>query len=437
LEATPPTSIIRTDLQQTNYTTTNHLNGSINVNVNIVIRSSVKASSSISTGNLTIGFYPLHFNTDAERMDPDTWNYADYNSPAQLSYSTTLSLITQNGVPYVAQQIKLSLNSVDFWSTKHPNLYALIVNLTGVGIADQFCTQIGFRNITTEGEQLLLNGAGLKLAGVSVHEQYPAPIGRSLNDSLHYQDLSLVNATGSNWWRCSYPFDPIAYIYSDRLGLACWEEAPVFWANEVNMIEGVARGTFTPLWIEMLYRDYNRPSILFWSGGDEPWAQQGWFDYLSATQTFLNQNDPNDRIFSFACVSSQSWNPAFRLESLRVITPNTYAGTFEGTVGDFYGGLKDELNQWTNANPGKPLVSLEWGFWRSGNDSEQQQCFEDGFRAFSENPTVQGFTWWLAFDYYGTNYYNSMGIYNIQRTWHSITFDSMVLDYTNYTRNNL
>jgi hypothetical protein len=82
-------------------------------------------------------------------------------------------------------------------------------------------------------------------------------------------------------------------------------------------------------------------------------------------------------------------------------------------------------------------VNMEWGYWRDSSDN-QTRCFLEGFRAFSENPRVQGFTWWLAFDYYGSNYYNGMGVYNMERSWHEpATFNAMVANYTSYTAANL
>jgi beta-glucuronidase len=326
---------------------------------------------------------------------------------------------------------------VAFWSTKQPKLYAVMANLTTAGsFMDVYCTQTGFRNFTTDGVGLRLNGAPLKLAGVSVHEQYPAPTGRSLSDEQRFWDLQCVNATRSNWWRGSYPFHPMMYLYSDRLGLACWEESTIFWCNEPDMIAAMARGLTESLWIEMLYRDYNRPSILMWSAGNEPWSYEAFLTYLQQTKAFLDAHDTN-RILAFACVSSQDWTRFFREAPLRIVTPNCYGGTFEGDPGAWYNETKANLQRYANNNPGKPIVNMEWGYWRDAGGN-QSRCFLEGFRAFSENPRVQGFTWWLAFDYYGPNYYNGMGIYNIERSWNeSTTFNAMVANYTTFTSLNL
>lgn len=438
IETAPRIAVQRVDVQQVNYTTTNNLNGSVKVNVNVVLKSQLPSSATNKDANLIIGVYPLAFPTQASMISRDTWSFALLNQGAITPYQKTIQLTSHADTNYMAVQIPLDLPMVQFWSTKRPNLYGVMVNLTHNGMTDQFWIQTGFRNISISGTNLTLNGADLKLAGVSVHEQYPYPVGRSLNDSLHFQDMICVKNTSSNWWRGSYPFHPISYIYSDRLGLACWEEAPVFWVNEVDLIEGFARQIYTPLWTEILFRDFNRPSVIFWGACNEPWAQGNLFEYLRQTKSFLDTYDPS-RILSFACVSSQDWNPAFHEANLRALTPNTYGGTFDGVIGDFYGELSKELDRFSSKNPGKPLVSMEWGLWRGGqNDEEQRRCFEEGYRAFTEHSDVcQGFTWWLAFDYYGTNYYNSMGIYNHERTWHSQTFDAMVPAYSNFTRNNI
>jgi hypothetical protein len=186
----------------------------------------------------------------------------------------------------------------------------------------------------------------------------------------------------------------------------------------------------------MLYRDFNRPSVLMWSAGNEPWAYEAFLTYLQQTKEFLDSHDPN-RIFSFACVSSQDWSRFFREAPLRIVTPNCYGGTFEGDPGAWYVEITANLQRFGNNNPGKPIVNMEWGYWRGGTFN-QTTCFLEGFRAFSENPRVQGFTWWLAFDYFGTNYYNGMGVYNMARTWYEApTFNAMVANYTTFTASNL
>jgi beta-glucuronidase len=436
IEAIPNPSIVRINMRQLNYTTSNHLTGTQDIELDIV----VKVPNITTTGTLSLGIFPLDFPNENALQSRNTWEYIQYNNNITNILSYSLTLASMNNTKYAAFTIPISLSNVSFWSTKNPNLHAIIANLSvpNQSKIDSFCTQVGFRHISVSGTQLLLNGASLKLAGCSVHEQYPYPIGRSLNDTLHYQDISLLKDLNANWWRGSYSFHPISYIYSDRLGLGCWEEAVVFWVNEINIYQANSRNYYESLWIEILSRDFNRPSILFWGACNEPWAQGGLYKYLDTTKAFLDQHDPS-RILSYACVSSHEWSPGFK--NLDVCTPNTYAGTFEGVRGDWYNELTRQLYRFGNNsnNIGKPIVSMEFGYWRGEgvNDSEQKRCFEECFKAYNENPNVQGFTWWLAFDYYGADYYNGMGVYNHMRTWHAPVYDSMKSSYGIYTQNNL
>ncbi len=435
LEASPLASVSRVDARQVGFSTSNHVNGSVELEIDVTWKCVPQGVVHGDAGTLDIGIYPLSFGNESALRSRETWRFARTSTPA-FTASFPVSLLGMAGTGYASLRCNASVPLVFYWSTKQPSLYAVMVNLTAGDMFDRYCTQTGFRNITVDGEELRLNGAPLKLAGVSCHEQYPAPFGRSLTDEQRFWDLTCINETRSNWWRGSYPFHPMMYVYSDRFGIACWEESQVFWCNEPDMIAGLVRGTFKSMWVEMLYRDYNRPSILMWSAGNEPWAYEAFLTYLRQTKAFLDAHDPN-RILSFACVSSQDWTRFFRETPLRVVTPNCYGGTFEGEKYAWYEEITANLQRYGNNNPGKPILNMEWGYWR-GEGKNQSKCFLDGFRAFTENPRVQGFTWWIAFDYWGPNYYNSMGVYNMNRTWHEQdTFDAMVANFSAYTSTNL
>ncbi len=447
LEASPRASVSRVDVRQTGYTTGNSLDGSVTAEIDVAWKCPPAGTVPGDTGDLNIVVYPLVFANETALRSRDTLRFANTSAPA-FSGTYTVSMAGAAGTGYQALRVTAVMSPVAFWSTKRPNLYAVVANLTVDGTSDVYCTQTGFRNFTTDGVELRLNGAPFKLAGVSVHEQYPEPTGRSLTDDQRFWDLQCVNATRSNWWRGSYPFHPMMYVYSDRLGLACWEESQIFWTNEPDIIAAISRGLTASMWIQMLYRDYNRPSIIMWSAGNEPWAYEAFLTYLQQTKAFLDSHDPN-RVLAFACVSSQDWTRFFRETPLRIVTPNCYGGTFEGEPGAWFEETTSNLQRYGNNNPGKPIVNMEWGFWRMNPDANndgiidpgylnQTICFLEGFRAFTENPRVQGFTWWLAFDYYGPNYHNSMGVYNMARTWNeTATLNAMVANYTTFTASNL
>jgi beta-glucuronidase len=433
LESVPALSVVRVDVHQGDYQTDNFRNGTQQLSIDIVM----KRSLTLETAGLELGVYSLEFPDDAALQSRKTWEYIQWTQNATDPIIRTLTMDAIGVDEFAAVRIDVDLPSVNYWSTKSPHLYAVTVNLSSGPIADFYCTQVGFRHIDVQGTNLTLNGANLKLAGVSVHEQYPYPTGRSLIDAQHFTDLALIKNLSANWWRGSYPFHPISYLFSDRLGLACWEEAPIFWINEIDVVQAYSRNYYQSLWIEILYRDFNRPSVLFWGATNETWAQGPLYTYLQDLREWMDQKDPS-RIVSFAAVSSHdSWTQGFK--HLRVCTPNTYAGTFEGVQGDWYNELTRQLWRVGNNtyNRGKPIMSMEFGYWRSGDDETQKRCFEECFRAYSEHPAVQGMTWWVFADYFGQDYYNAMGVYNHARTWYSPVHDSMRLHYGQFLATNL
>ena len=439
IEATPRLSVVRADFKNPKIQTINHKNGSAQADITIVIKNSLDSSNTHEI-QLILGIYPIHFPDIDSMSDIRTWNYIQWNQNASPIISTAFQFNQISLGKYAAVNMSVSLPFIHLWSTKSPNLYAININLSipGNSTLDIFYSQIGFRNFSVDGNRLLLNGAPLKLAGVSIHEQYPAPIARMLNDTLRFSDLLKIKDLNANWWRAHYPLHPHSYIFSDRLGLACWEEAPINWVNEADFVQMYSRNYFYGLWIEILYRDYNRPCVFIWGATNEPWAQAGLYRYLKDLRLWMNLQDPS-RYVSFAAVSSHdSWTKGF--QHIEICTPNTYAGTFEGNKTDWYNELTKQLWRVANNtyNKGKPIISMEFGYWRGGiNDSDQVKCFTEAYRAFTEHPNVQGMTWWIFADYHGSNYYNAMGVYNHDRSWKSPLYPVMQSKYEEFTSENL
>jgi beta-glucuronidase len=345
-------------------------------------------------------------------------------------------LSMQQGDPCHAESFTFRLNDILFWSTRRPNLYALIINLSSIHGVDRFCTQIGFRNITTEGNELRLNDAGFKLAGASLHEERPKPVGRSTTDEHRFEDLQLMQEVNANFWRSHQPCHPMQYIYSDRLGLAVWEESPVYWADQVEMLYGLSRGTYLATWTEIIYRDFNRPSVLFWSACNEPGHTAYLERYMEMLIDWTPLHDPT-RILTMAPHSSHMTIEEEFYQQLQIHAHNTYAGTFEGEILDFYNELSNQVTLLEQSFPDKPLISTEWGIWRWAN--HQYECFQEGFQVFNESDQVQGILWWLAFDYVGSGgaQIHGFGIYDISRSFHYNIYDLAVIYFANFTSGNL
>jgi len=170
--------------------------------------------------------------------------------------------VAENG----AQPLKLAaqFDRPHLWSAETPNLYALRLTLRSGGKALHTSTErFGFRTFELrKGDGLYLNGRKIVIKGVNRHSFRPET-GRALDTEDNYADARLIKSMNMNTARMShYPPDPAFMQAADELGLYVIDELSGWQA---------AHGTPVGrrLVQEMVPRDVNHPSILFWANGNE------------------------------------------------------------------------------------------------------------------------------------------------------------------------
>lgn len=152
------------------------------------------------------------------------------------------------------------------WSAETPALY--LAEFTrrgdGPGAATHTITQrFGFRTIEVRaGDGIYLNGHKLTLKGVCRHSFWPET-GRTLSLERQREDIRLMKEANLNAVRMShYPPD------AEFLDLC--DEAGLYVLDELSGWQGCYdTPTGRKLIPEMLARDVNHPSILFWDNGNE------------------------------------------------------------------------------------------------------------------------------------------------------------------------
>lgn len=150
------------------------------------------------------------------------------------------------------------------WSPDHPELYDVELQYGSDSIKDQ----IGFRSIAVRGEDILLNGKPIFLKGVSIHEESPLHPGRAWSDEDAVQLLTWAKELGCNYVRLAhYPHNEAMLREADKLGIMVWSEIPVYWTVLFDS-PAVYIKAETQL-REMITRDKNRASIIFWSIANE------------------------------------------------------------------------------------------------------------------------------------------------------------------------
>lgn len=150
------------------------------------------------------------------------------------------------------------------WTAETPNRYTVKTELYKNGkVVYEMQQKFGFRTIEIrKHDGIYLNGTKIKMKGVNRHVWWPET-GRSVNASIDLEDVKLIKYMNMNAVRCShYPPDQSFLDICDSLGLYVLDE-----------LAGWQKAYATPAGMklvkEMVIRDANHPSIIFWSNGNE------------------------------------------------------------------------------------------------------------------------------------------------------------------------
>ena len=154
------------------------------------------------------------------------------------------------------------------WSAEHPNLYDLQLELRGGDgeAVQQLARRVGLREVTVEGDVLLVNGRPVKLAGICRHDVWPTT-GTAANEEMWRTDLTLMKAANVNTVRTShYPYGSGFYDLCDEMGMYVLDELPYCWCetHEPELL-----GAWLRRARETVGRDKNHPSVIIWALGNE------------------------------------------------------------------------------------------------------------------------------------------------------------------------
>jgi beta-galactosidase len=154
------------------------------------------------------------------------------------------------------------------WSPEQPQLYTIVIQiLEGTRVIDQREETIGYRWFHFEDHgAFFLNGKRILLRGTHRHEEH-AGYGAAMPNALHRKDIEQIKDLGANFLRLGhYPQDPEIYKACNELGIIVWDELP--WCRG-GMGEATWQANTKRLLTEQIKQNFNHPSILFWSLGNE------------------------------------------------------------------------------------------------------------------------------------------------------------------------
>jgi beta-galactosidase len=246
--------------------------------------------------------------------DPDGTECVRFETQKNLE-SNEKATLNANGF---VQQPKL-------WDINQPNLYTVHTELWADGhLSDVVTERTGFRTITVKDNKFYLNGREFRVRGVNKHHQSEHNW-NALSDEELWREWDMMIDMGVNTVRLAhYPHSHLEYSIADEYGIAVWAENGL--AGQLWNDPGNEEKTVTPdgerITREMVRQNWNHPSILFWSSGNETIQE------VATHYAAVIREEDSTRLVTFAANRNIPGYTDF-------VAFNTYDGWYGGHYTDF------------------------------------------------------------------------------------------------------
>ncbi len=279
------------------------------------------------------------------------------NPQAETTAVCTLELA---GRGEASLNTEILCDGAEEWSPRRPVLYTVCAVVeSGRGEAvDDLIDRFGFREVRTEGKEILLNGEKLRIQGFCRHEDHPQ-FGCALPLAAMEQDLVLMRDMGANSVRTShYPNDEIFLDLCDERGMLVWEENHARGLSEEAMRNPNFERQCEDCIREMVEAHYNHPCIYIWGILNECASHTEYGKSCYEKQLSLIRSLDRSRPRSFASCQFKT-DICFGLAE--VVSYNIYPLWYHDTPADQYlADLYDWVQQETEG-AGKPFLITEVG----------------------------------------------------------------------------
>lgn len=274
-----------------------------------------------------------------------------------------------------------SLQDVTPWSAENPALYELdviIIDHAG-NIAEVAVQRIGFRRFRIEDGIMTINGRRIVFKGADRHE-FDAKRGRAITKQDMIDDVMFCKRHNINAIRTShYPNQDYWYELCDEYGIYLIDETNLethgSWCLPGDVLtEETAVPGSKPQWEgacvdrvnSMMRRDYNHPSVLIWSLGNESYAG----DVFRAMYRHAHDIDPNRPVHYEGVTHNRDYDDVSDIETYMYVHA-------------------DAVEEYLKNDPKKPYLSCEY-MHAMGNSVGNM----DEYTALERYPHYQGgFIW--------------------------------------------
>ncbi len=302
--------------------------------------------------------------------------------------------------PLLVRRFTISIPDAKLWSPEAPAQYGLeLVDDKGTLL---YTSRFGLREVKASGTDVLLNGKRILLRGSSLHEE-KYPRGREYPKAERLKDVAAMKALGFNFLRTAhYSHDESLVEAADELGMLVGEEIPVYWNVDFKnpkVIRLAAR-----MMRDLIYRDFNHPSVIWWSAGNEvPVSRRDCSQFMATIMRLAKRLDPTR--FSAFVTKAFVYDPARKQSDLLLL--NSYFGWYYLSE-RMFGSVCDVVH---GSAPRKPFLMSEFGanaergFGRrepldaKSTEWKQASIVSHAIKSFNARPYMCGWAIWIYRDF--------------------------------------
>jgi beta-glucuronidase len=243
----------------------------------------------------------------------------------------------------------LAKEDVSLWSFDDPVLYEAVVT-AGKDVAR---TSFGIRSIAIQGAKLLLNGEAISLGGTNRPLDSPG-YGSIDPAEILERDLRLIKNGSMELSRIAhYPVSTQQLDWADRHGMLIIAEAGNWQMTPEQMANPAMREKFQKQMREMMERDWNHPSVIGWSLGNEYQSQTDEGKSWTKDMYAFAKSVDSSRLVTFA--SNIVQRPTIK-------RPEDEASQYVDFISaNIYGNHLESLQRIHALYPDKPVYVSEFG----------------------------------------------------------------------------
>lgn len=287
------------------------------------------------------------------------------------------------------------------WSPEHPKLYDVLISNNHEVLKDK----IGFRQIETKGQQVLLNGQPVFLRGICIHEEAPFRQGRVSTEAECRTLLSWAKELNCNFVRLAhYPHSEAMVRAAEEMGLMVWSEIPVYWT--IDWENPITYANASNQLKENMNRDKNRCAIVVWSLSNETPKLEARDKFLIKLAKQARQDD-DTRLLSMAMQMTNVSDHELKLEDN--LSDYVDILSFNHYLGWYYGQPKDYDRQIWDLPKDKPFFVSEFGggalYGKHGDkhtrwtEEFQADVYSQNLKMYDRVPGFAGCSPWILVDF--------------------------------------